>query len=194
MASFVFHLGTIGLGALGATSAISGVRGLFDAMSQGTKQTGPLGAELARTEKEITTRLRRKVPDYDLSGDRSPAKLGVKRVMSQGKNGTFEGELTATGPWQLVEWDTSPHTIYRHKPGKALRTSNGQYRRAVHHPGTRGAHIWEDGTKDAEKNVLKAASSILLNAMALGGGVSLMGAAAGRTGLFSTIAKSSSIF
>lgn len=69
------------------------------------------------------------------------------------------GQLTAEGPWPLIEGDTKAHEIAA-KSGRALRLPNGP-RRRVEHPGTRGKKPWAKGIAKSERGaaqVLRRAS------------------------------------
>lgn len=53
--------------------------------------------------------------------------------------------VKATGPYQLIERDTSAHVEPRRRGKKPLKIPGIGYRRYVHHPGTRGKHPFERG-------------------------------------------------
>lgn len=106
-----------------------------------------------------------RVADMRLSGvGKKGARLGVlDSVKSFGPN--VVGILRATGPWQLIERDTKPHTIPRLKGGRSrstgftrqygpafggvnerkLKLPNGGVRSVVFHPGTQGKKPWAKG-------------------------------------------------
>jgi hypothetical protein len=80
--------------------------------------------------------------DMKLSGvGRKGARVGARYTVG----GTVEPSavVRATGPLQLIERDTKPHSIVPRprrgqKRRKALRLANGKFAAAVNHPGTRG--------------------------------------------------------
>lgn len=58
------------------------------------------------------------------------------------------GVIRATGPWQIIEWDTAPHQIPRQRRRgrtRYVRFPDGGVRRSVQHPGTRGKRPWAKG-------------------------------------------------
>jgi hypothetical protein len=85
---------------------------------------------------------------------KSGAKLGVRYTLS-GSETNPSAKLRATGPWQLIEENTSPHTIGPKRRGRA-RGRRGAVvvpgtgpRAVVHHPGTQGKHSWAKGVDRA---------------------------------------------
>jgi hypothetical protein len=84
----------------------------------------------------------------------APASLGVRYTLS-GSETNPSAKLRATGPWQLIEENTSPHTIGPKRRGRA-RGRRGAVvvpgtgpRAVVHHPGTQGKHSWAKGVDRA---------------------------------------------
>ncbi len=84
------------------------------------------------------------------------ARLGV-RVVTLGTGMRTIGIVKASGPWQIIEYDTRPHPIPRLKgsrgkkygpafggQGKAI-AFNGIVRRTVWHPGTKGQYPFHKG-------------------------------------------------
>lgn len=92
--------------------------------------------------------------DLKLSGvGKSGVKLGVRYDVKGRTNAT--ALLKATGPWQLIERDTKPHTIRprsrRRKAGKKALAINGEVRASAQHPGTRGKEPWAKGRRKVEE-------------------------------------------
>lgn len=160
--------------AAGGLLAAKSIKGIFDAMASMISDVRPLQAELARTAKLIDRRLVASVPDRDLSGDGRRG-LRVEMGKQRGQGGLnkagWSGGIYASGPWQLIEWDTKPHVISA-RNGKALKLANGATARKVNHPGTTGKHIWENASADADSRMIRAAGSIIGNAIGLKVGVS----------------------
>lgn len=92
-------------------------------------------------------------------GKRGGAKLGVRvRQVNLGPTHPV-AFVKAIGPWQIHEFDTKPHPIPRLKgarsrqygpafggsKGGMLRMPDGQIRRQVFHPGTKGKHTFAKG-------------------------------------------------
>jgi hypothetical protein len=60
----------------------------------------------------------------------------------------MRGYVNASGPYQLIERDTAPHTeprARRRGKRKTLLIPGIGYRRTVHHPGTHGKHPFKTG-------------------------------------------------
>jgi hypothetical protein len=100
---------------------------------------------------------------------KSGAKLGVRYTLS-GSETNPSAKLRATGPWQLIEENTSPHTIGPKRRGKGARSprrcrrhSGIGPRAVVHHPGTKGKHPWAKGVEKAEPLVAKEMSKTMAN-------------------------------
>jgi hypothetical protein len=79
--------------------------------------------------------------------------------------------LKATGPWQLIEENTSPHIIRPKRRSKSKgRGAKGAIgipgigpRAYAHHPGTKGKHPWAKGVEKAEPLVAKEMSKTMAN-------------------------------
>jgi hypothetical protein len=126
-------------------------------------------SDLATTS--VLTSARRVVPDLNMSNvGKNGGRLGVRTTV-----GTVAA-VKATGPWQIVEYDTKKHVIASKRfsgprkgrgervaagqatlragfrgtgvAGAALRTPYGP-RTTVRHPGTKGQHPFRDGVADA---------------------------------------------
>lgn len=82
------------------------------------------------------------------------SRIGVRYDL-RGDGATQHAEVKATGPFQLIERDTSPHEIgpkgkKRGRNGQsAVRLADGGFRRRVHHPGTTGKHPFARGVARA---------------------------------------------
>lgn len=94
------------------------------------------------------------------------AALGVRYTLS-GSEATPSARLRATGPWQLIEEDTSPHEI---RPKKRKSKGRGAIaipgigvRAYAHHPGSRGKHPWAKGVEKAEPLVAREMSKKTAN-------------------------------
>jgi hypothetical protein len=61
-----------------------------------------------------------------------------------------EVELTSRGPWTIVDEGAKAHEITTRRRG--MPTSHGIFAR-VDHPGTRGIHAWDDGTRELERRL-----------------------------------------
>lgn len=156
----------------GGLLAAKSIRGLFNNMATLISDVRPLQDELVRTAKLIDKRLVSAVPDRDLSGDgRRGLRVQMGRQRGQaglGQRG-WSGGIYASGPWQLIEWDTKPHVI-KARNGRSLAMANGARARTVNHPGTTGKHIWENASADADSRFIRAAGGIITNAIGLGVG------------------------
>lgn len=153
---------TLGAGVTGAGIAQFG--SLLNEIGNGLRDSQPLTTELTKTKTTIQRNLRASVPDADLSGDgRGP--LGVRQTVKATSRGSSQG-LQATGPWQLIEYNTRPHRISP-RNGRALRMSNGGYATGVNHPGTKGKAIWRKSVNGADNQLKKAGSVIVENAIQL---------------------------
>lgn len=87
--------------------------------------------------------------DMKLSGvGKRGARVGAKYTVKGTTNPT--AVVKATGPAQLLEHDTKPHTIApRRRRGqskaRALRLADGRFVASVQHPGTRAKKPYEKG-------------------------------------------------
>jgi hypothetical protein len=104
-------------------------------------------------------------PDYRMSGvgrrstaSRGGAKVGVRYDLKGTRNPT--ALLRMTGPAQLVERDTKPHTITargrtvtvkgrRRRGASVMALGNGRFATSVSHPGTKGKKPFERGVERA---------------------------------------------
>lgn len=77
---------------------------------------------------------------------RNGANLGV-RVQVLGVGTSALGRVAASGPWQIIEYDTRPHPIPKLKGSRGkkfgpsfggVKLPDGGVRRQVFHPGTKG--------------------------------------------------------
>jgi hypothetical protein len=105
-----------------------------------------------------------------LRGVGKGAKLGVRYTLSGGEVSP-SAKLKATGPWQLIEENTSPHIIRPKRRSKSKgRGAKGAIvipgigaRAYAHHPGTKGKHPWAKGVEKAEPLVAKEMSKTMAN-------------------------------
>lgn len=96
-------------------------------------------------KRAIEGSIRTVVPDMNMSGvGRSGVKVGVRYDIKGTRNPT--SLIRATGPLHLVENPTSPHTIPKaRRRRKVLKFGDGEFRRTVEHPGTRGQRPFRKG-------------------------------------------------
>lgn len=87
---------------------------------------------------------------------RNGSRLGIVS-RTEGTGGSAFGVVKATGPWQIVEGNTSAHLI---EPGissdaLALKIGDG-FAAYANHPGTHGKHAWKAGVDVARPAVAKS--------------------------------------
>lgn len=100
-------------------------------------------------------------PGMRLRGLRGSGKVGVRYIPGTGGAGHATALVVATGSFQLIERDTSPHDILPR--GLAAKTARGRGsgKRALagasfgpvasaHSPGTKGKHPFEKGVEKAK--------------------------------------------
>ena len=113
------------------------------AVQKGDAETLKAGSLVAKSRFEVA-RDRATGGDGRLSGMRR-GRLGVSFKIA-GREAIFR----ATGPWQIVEGDTSPHLI-RPRRKRAVVIPGVGPRRFANHPGTTGKHPWAKGSGEAVK-------------------------------------------
>jgi len=103
------------------------------------------------TTNEIRGTIRSATGDMRLSGvGKRGARVGAKFDIKGSTNPT--ALITATGPMQLIERDTSPHRIPRARGGRARRryvVVDGHPYASANHPGTRGKRPFGKGVAKA---------------------------------------------
>lgn len=95
--------------------------------------------------------------DSRLSGvGRRGARVGARYDVKGVTNPT--ALIRATGPFQLIEHDTSAHPIRprRRRRGGRLRLADGSFRAGVRHPGTRAKRPFARGVTRAQSEPGKA--------------------------------------
>jgi len=145
-------------------------------------QTQALRVMADASKTAIVTSTQRVVPDMNLSHvGKNGGKLGVSTIV-----GT-QARVKATGPWQIIEYDTKKHVIASSRfkgpragrgervaagqrslkagfrglgvAGAALRTPYGP-RTTVNHPGTKGQHPFRDGVADVVPKLPDVAAKV----------------------------------
>jgi len=117
-------------------------------------QCAVFAVELTKAQKAAAAKAAQGLTDRVNANTRSVAASGV--LSGVGKRGAKVGAKTeplrigsaivkATGPYQLIERDTSAHREPRaaRRRGRALLIPGIGYRQSVHHPGTKGKHPFE---------------------------------------------------
>jgi hypothetical protein len=140
---------------------------LAKTVGQFAKEARGFSQTLEKVEREsvrasallVTTAVRRNIVavsggDFRLSGmGRRGARVGA-RFDEKVTGGKASALVRATGPLQIVEGDTKPHSIGPKKRGprgrrRALRIPGIGFRNVVKHPGTRGKHPFERGVNES---------------------------------------------
>ncbi len=96
------------------------------------------------------------------------ARLGVK-VTVRGGAGNAVGVVRATGPWQIIEFDTKAHRLPRERRRKAsgpVSLGPDRVYSNVNHPGTKGKHLFGKAAIAARPLLPKVYQRELILAMA----------------------------
>lgn len=105
-------------------------------------------------KKAVDAEIVRVAPSRRLRGvGRRGARIGVRYDLKGTKNPT--AVVRAFGPLHLIERKTGGHMIAPRRRGRGLVLKDGQVRRAVHHPGTRGRFPFKKGVERGQPHALK---------------------------------------
>lgn len=158
------------------------------AIEQGSAETVKRSAEVAKAE-QLRRMRADSGGDLKLSGVNAAkgragnAKINAKYKLTKGTGGSATALITAEGPLQIINNDTSGHVIRSAwgagtrggrggrgtrgftgpvlpgqfggggRGGKAVLNTPFGFRRSVRHPGTKGKQTWQLGRRDAEPKI-----------------------------------------
>jgi hypothetical protein len=114
----------------------------------------------------LTTTVRRNTQRVAPGGRVNVGKRGARVGARFDRAPSGDYLVKATGPYQLIERDTSAHTQPRpRRKRKVLLIPGVGYRRSVRHPGTKGRHPFEKAVREYGPQVPKVVAREIRDAM-----------------------------